>query len=55
MLSGVIFFGMYAPEGMSPFAYSVMYNGSYIFAEGLILVLIFPYRLKRWGILKRNS
>ena len=40
VLSGVIFFGMYAPEGMSPFAYSVMYNGSYIFAEGLITIII---------------
>ena len=40
VLSGVIFFGMYAPEGMSPFVYSMMYNGSYIFAEGLITIII---------------
>jgi len=40
VLSGVIFFGMYAPEGMSPLAYSVAYNGSYIFAEGIITIII---------------
>ena len=40
VLSGVIFFGMYAPENMGPFVYSVAYNGSYIFAEGIITVII---------------
>ncbi len=40
VLSGVIFFGMYAPENMGPFVYSVVYNGSYIFAEGIVTVLI---------------
>lgn len=40
VLSGVIFFGMYAPENMSPFTYSIAYNGSYIFAEGLVTVII---------------
>ncbi len=40
VLSGVIFFGMYAPENMGPFVYSVAYNGSNIFAEGLVTVII---------------
>ena len=40
VLSGVIFFGMYAPENMGPFVYSVVYNGSYIFAEGIVTVII---------------
>lgn len=40
VLSGVIFFGMYAPEGMSPLAYSIAYNGGYIYAEGILTVLI---------------
>lgn len=40
VLSGVIFFGMYAPEEMSPLAYSIAYNGSYIYAEGILTVLI---------------
>ncbi len=44
VLSGVIFFADYAPEGMSPLAYSAAYNGLYIGAEGLltICVLLIP-------------
>ena len=43
-LSGVIFFADYAPEGMSPLAYSAAYNGSYIAAEGVLtaIVLLIP-------------
>lgn len=39
-LSGIIFFADYAPEGMSPVAYSVVYNGSYIAAEGVLTVIV---------------
>ncbi len=39
-LSGLIFFGQYAPEGMSPAAYSAAYNGIYIFTEAAITVVI---------------
>ncbi|MBQ1901795.1 MAG: energy-coupled thiamine transporter ThiT [Lachnospiraceae bacterium] len=41
-LSGVIFFGTYAPDSFpNPLAYSLVYNGSYLGAEALItLVLI---------------
>ena len=39
-LSGVIFFADYAPETMSPLVYSALYNGGYIFAEGLVTVII---------------
>ena len=40
-LSGYIFFGAYAPEGMSPAIYSALYNGSYLFTEAIVtLVLI---------------
>ena len=40
-LSGYIFFGEYAPEGVSPLFYTIAYNGSYIFTEvALTLVLI---------------
>ncbi len=39
-LSGVIFFGEYAPEGMNPWVYSASYNGSYIFAEGIITIIV---------------
>ncbi len=43
-LSGILFFWMYAPEGMSPIVYSAIYNGSYILPEmvisGIIIYLI---------------
>jgi len=39
-LSGLIFFGYYAPEGMHPAVYSFLYNGSYIGAEALLTVLV---------------
>ncbi len=39
-LSGIIFFGMYAPEGMSPLVYSVVYNGSYLAAEAAITLIL---------------
>ncbi|MBR2674387.1 MAG: energy-coupled thiamine transporter ThiT [Mogibacterium sp.] len=48
-LSGVIFFGMYAPESFSmlgrdiplnAYTYSALYNGGYIFAEGVLTVAI---------------
>ncbi len=39
-LSGIIFFAEYAPEGMSPIVYSVLYNGAYIFIEGALTVIV---------------
>ena len=43
-LSGVVFFGMYAPEGMSPVVYSAVYNGSYMLPElvisGILIYLL---------------
>ncbi|MBR2546990.1 MAG: energy-coupled thiamine transporter ThiT [Eubacterium sp.] len=47
-LSGVVFFASYAEgTGMSPLLYSVVYNGTYIGAEGaltLIILLLPPVR-----------
>ncbi len=40
VLSGCIFFGAYAWEGWNPFAYSLVYNGIYIFSEAAITVII---------------
>lgn len=40
-LSGVIFFAEYAPEGMNPFVYSALYNGSFILPEILISCVVF--------------
>ena len=39
-LSGFIFFGEYAPEGMAPWLYSLGYNGMTILAEGVITLII---------------
>ncbi|WP_029232391.1 energy-coupled thiamine transporter ThiT [Butyrivibrio sp. VCB2006] len=38
VLSGVIFFADYAPENMSPLAYSMAYNAIYISAEAALTV-----------------
>ena len=40
VLSGVILFGMYAPEGMNPLVYSISYNGFYLCAEGLLTLIL---------------
>jgi thiamine transporter len=40
VLSGVIFFAAYAPEGMHPVVYSSLYNGSYIGAEAVLTVIV---------------
>lgn len=39
-ISGVAFFGSYAPEGMSPVWYSLMFNGSFLLAEFAICCLV---------------
>jgi len=40
VISGWIFFGMYAWEGWNPLPYSIVYNGIYIFSEAAVTVLI---------------
>ncbi len=39
-ISGVVFFGSYAPEGMSPVWYSLVFNATYLVPEMLICCLI---------------
>ena len=39
-LSGVIFFAAYAPDGMNPWVYSIIYQGSYLGAEALLTLII---------------
>lgn len=39
-LSGFLFFGEYAPEGWNPVIYSMAYNGSYIYIEGAITLIL---------------
>lgn len=50
VLSGVIFFGSYAPEGTNVLLYSIIYNGTIIIPELIIdaalIRLLWP-RLKR--------
>ncbi|MSS64446.1 energy-coupled thiamine transporter ThiT [Velocimicrobium porci] len=40
VLSGWLFFGEYAWNGWAPLPYSLVYNGCYIFTEGLITLLL---------------
>jgi thiamine transporter len=39
-ISGVVFFGSYAPEGTSVYLYSLLYNGSYMGVETIISCVI---------------
>lgn len=39
-ISGFVFFGEYAPEGMHPAVYSAGYNGSYIGVEAALTVAV---------------
>ncbi|MGZ4850066.1 MAG: energy-coupled thiamine transporter ThiT [Candidatus Bathyarchaeia archaeon] len=42
LISGALYFGSFAPAGMNPWVYSVLYNGSYLLPELIIsLFLIF--------------
>jgi len=52
-ISGVVFFGMYAPEGMSPVIYSALYNGSYLAAE-LIISALLIYALVQRNVLNMD-
>jgi thiamine transporter len=49
-ISGVVFFWMYVPEGMSPIVYSAIYNGSYMLPE-LVISGILIYLLIQRGVL----
>ncbi len=40
VLSGVIFFASYTPEGMNPIWYSITYNGGYLLAEAVMTLVV---------------
>lgn len=40
VISGVVVWAAYAPEGMNPLVYSVLYNGSYLLPEMAISLVI---------------
>jgi thiamine transporter len=46
-VSGVVFFSMFAPPGMSPFLYSAIYNGSYLTGEFVVTAVIMYLLVKR--------
>ena len=50
VLSGVIFFGMWAPETMSPLTYSLAYNGGYLGAEALLTIIVLLVPAVRKGL-----
>ena len=52
-LAGVVFWSEYAPPGMSPIIYSIIYNGSYMLPE-IIISGVFVYALMKRGILEMN-
>lgn len=47
VLAGAIFFAHYAPEGVSVWHYSVLYNLSYAGPEAAIAILLVPTLLRR--------
>ena len=52
-ISGVVFFGIYAPEGMSPVVYSAAYNGGYMLPE-IVISAILIYLLVQRDVLNMN-
>ncbi|MDH5441355.1 MAG: energy-coupled thiamine transporter ThiT [Candidatus Bathyarchaeota archaeon] len=50
-VSGLVFFAIYAPEGMNPAVYSAIYNGSYLFVE-LIVSSFIMYIIAKRGLLE---
>ena len=40
ILSGVVFFADYAPEGMPVILYSTVYNGAYILPEMVLTIIL---------------
>lgn len=55
VLSGVIFFAEYAPAGQNPWLYSLIYNGSYLFPELVITVVLLTLMVGVLGLHKKKS
>ncbi|GHV26387.1 proton-coupled thiamine transporter YuaJ [Clostridia bacterium] len=54
-LSGVVFFGSYAPEGMNVWAYSLSYNGTVIGMEIIICLVILAIPAVRTTVRRINT
>ncbi len=52
VLSGVIFFGSYAPEGQNVWAYSIVYNGSFMIPSLILCYIILVVILKNFILRK---
>jgi thiamine transporter len=50
-ISGVVFFGVYAPPELGPYVYSAIYNGSYMLPEFVISAVVIHLLIQR-GILE---
>lgn len=46
VISGIVFYASYAPEGQSPLVYSILYNGSYLSLEMIITMILTVLILK---------
>lgn len=46
-VSGIVFWYMFTPEGMTPIIYSTLYNGSYMAGEFILSTIIIYLLLKR--------
>jgi thiamine transporter len=51
LISGAVFFAEFAPAGMNPWIYSVIYNGSYMLPE-LVISVFFIYLLQKSNALR---
>lgn len=54
VVSGVIVFGSYAPEGMNLWLYSLIYNSSYVIPEFIIIGVILFLLRKFTSVLKKE-
>ena len=56
-LSGILFFAHYAPEGTPVIIYSLTYNGSYLFTEAVITLIIIaiPPVAKGLAMMKKEA
>ena len=46
-ISGVVFFGAFVPEGSNAWAYSAVYNLSYVLPEAILAMIVVPILLRR--------
>lgn len=55
LLSGVIFFASYAPAGQNVWAYSALYNASYLVPELVIGLILMAILLNRQAVFPRSQ